>query len=72
MGNFSAAILSPSRIAFAGYLLLIYLGKLETTKFEFVLVSLLYLALDIFHNDYFRILLNHWAERRKTSKSESK
>ena len=63
MGKIAPQLLSPGRIAFVGYLVAIYLGKVETTKAEFLIVSVLYLLIDILHNDYIRIWLNKRAER---------
>lgn len=63
--NLPAALFSPAKIVFIGYLVLVALGRLETTKWEIIIFSLLFLVVEIFHNDYLRIKLNNLAQQKQ-------
>ncbi len=56
-----AALFSPAKMVYIAYVLAIYFDKLTTTKWEFLLISLLFFAAEIWHNDYYRIRLNRKA-----------
>ncbi len=68
--NLPAALFSPAKIVFIGYLVLVALGRLETTKCEVIIFSILFLLVEIFHNDYLRIKLNNWAEKKERPSSK--
>ena len=72
-GEGLSKIFSPARIAYGGFLVVCYavLHSGNTDRFrdflpsrgQFLMISGLFLLLDIFHNDYLRPLLNATAER---------
>jgi hypothetical protein len=68
LGGLSASLFSPAKMVFMAYILLVW--KTATTqagwKFspcEFFLVSICFLAIEIGHNDWFRIRLNNHAKK---------
>ncbi len=63
MSSLGTAITAPAKLAYAGYILLAYKGALcGVTLRQFLFVSVLFLVIQIGHDDYLRIRLNHWAE----------
>jgi hypothetical protein len=62
LGSVGSSITSPAKLAFAGYVVLAYAGKIATSKWEFLGVAFLFLILQVLHDDYLRIVLNKWAE----------
>ena len=63
--NLPATLFSPAKIVFIGYLVLVALGRVETTKCELILFSLAFLIVEIGHNDFLRIKLNNWAQQKQ-------
>lgn len=50
--------------AFVGYVVLVYKGVLGGVSFwKFVVITVLFIAIQIGHDDYLRIVLNRRAER---------
>ncbi len=58
-------LFSPAKIVFIGYIVLVALERLETTKCEVIIFSVLFLVVEIFHNDYLRIVLNNSAQQKR-------
>ena len=62
LSSFGASITSPAKLAFIGYVILAYTGKISTSKWEFVAIAAVFFALQVLHDDYARIWLNRRAE----------
>lgn len=62
--SLGAAITSPAKLGFLGYVVLAYSGKIETSRLEFLAVAAVFFALQVFHDDYARIRLNECARLR--------
>ncbi len=62
-----SVITSPAKLAFAAYVLLAYSGKVPTSRVEIVLAAAVFVVVQIFHDDYLRIVLNRRAGRTATS-----
>jgi len=60
LGNLVAEMFAPAKMAFAAYVILVALGRIEASRFWVAVV--LFLLVEIGHNDWLRILLNKWAE----------
>lgn len=69
IGGFAIHLFSPAKVVYAAYVLIVILEKAgSTTKLEFAMVSILFLFVQILHDDYLRIRLNRKAasgERRQ-------
>jgi hypothetical protein len=63
ISSIGSAITSPAKLAFAGFVLLVYKGKITTTNTEFFWVVGLFLFVQIIHDDYLRKRLNFWGDR---------
>ena len=63
LASIGRAFASPAKIAFIGYVVLAYAGKVNTNVCQFVVVTLAFLIVQVFHDDYLRIILNRTAER---------
>ena len=63
LGDFAVHLFSPAKLFYIGYLGLVYLRH-GTSLREFLSVSLFFIALQIGHDDYLRILLNGWAYKK--------
>jgi hypothetical protein len=62
VASLGAALTSPAKIAFAGYIVVVYKGALGVISWwQFVLVSGMFVLVQAFHDDFVRILLNRWA-----------
>ncbi len=57
------AFASPAKIAFIGYVVLAYAGKIEANLRQFLIVAAIFFFLQIFHDDCLRIALNEWGNR---------
>jgi hypothetical protein len=57
------AFASPAKMAFIGYVLLAYAGKIEVNICEFLIVATIFFFLQIIHDDCLRIALNEWGNR---------
>jgi hypothetical protein len=70
LASIGRAFASPAKIAFIGYVLLAYAGKIQTNIYQFAFATGLFVCLQVFHDDYLRIVLNRKAEgyrERRTS-----
>ena len=66
IGDISAAIFSPAKVAYYGFLLAIYFFRNELGAFPkslFFWVTGAFLVVEIGHNDWLRIILNNCAHR---------
>ena len=71
ISNLPAQLFSPFKCVYVAYVVLAAYGKIEISGFwEFFLVSLAIMALEILHNDWLRIKLNRKAKSTKTSESQ--
>jgi hypothetical protein len=57
------AFASPAKIAFIGYVVLAYSGKIEVNVTQFLIVAAIFFFLQILHDDCLRIALNEWGNR---------
>lgn len=62
--NLPSDLFSPARIAYIGYIVLVSVGKLDISYCCFFLVSVIFLIIEILHNDYLRIILNGKAKNK--------
>ena len=67
MTSLGAALTSPAKLAFAGYVILAYSGRIHDGSLcQVLVVAGVFILLQVFHDDYFRIVLNRWAEKGPT------
>ena len=65
LGDLAKVLTSPGKLAFAAYILLIYRSILPRPSVcGFVLVALLFIVVQVAHDDWLRIVLNKCAERK--------
>jgi hypothetical protein len=62
LSSLGTSITSPAKIAFIGYVVLAYTGKICTSKWEFIVFAFVFFVAQVLHDDYARILLNRRAE----------
>ena len=67
IGSLGSSITSPAKLSFIAYVILGYTGKISTSTWQFFVVAGLFFVLQVFHDDYLRILLNRLAERKGDS-----
>jgi hypothetical protein len=60
LASIGRSFASPAKIAFIGYVVLAYSGKIATGITQFIVVAAVFFLLQMFHDDYFRIVLNNW------------
>jgi len=63
------AFSSPAKIAFIGYVVLAYAGKIEANLCQFLIIATIFFFLQVFHDDFLRIALNEWGNRLGTWRS---
>lgn len=69
IGDLPPAIFSPAKVVYVSFVILIGLKILPAPSTAlFLFVSLIFLLVEVFHNDYLRIRLNDWAGRRNDNK----
>lgn len=66
LGDLPATLFSPAKMAYIAYILLAAL-KIRTNApwWEFFVVTIAFLVIEVFHNDYLRIRLNRSAENHR-------
>jgi hypothetical protein len=64
VGGLKAEMFSPAKMVYAAYILAVLLGKLQTDWLGFCIISAVFLIVEVFHNDYLRILLNAKAQAK--------
>ena len=62
LSSLGASITSPAKLAFIGYVVLAYKGKIPSSKWEFIAIATVFLFAQVLHDDYARIWLNRRAE----------
>ena len=60
--SFGASITSPAKLAFIGYVVLAYMGKIQTSRSQFLLAAATFFLAQVLHDDFGRKLLNSWAD----------
>ncbi len=64
LGNLPATLFSPAKMFYIAYVVLSALKVLPNQSWwEFFLVTVAFLVVEILHNDYLRIRLNYAAEK---------
>ncbi len=63
IGSLGGSITSPAKLAFIGYVLLAYTGKIETSRWEFITIAVAFFILQVLHDDFARIWLNERAKQ---------
>jgi hypothetical protein len=63
MAEFMSNLTSPAKLAFAAYILLVYHGDVHPQWWITLAVFVAFILLQIFHDDYWRLLLNNRAGR---------
>jgi hypothetical protein len=61
MTSLGAAITSPAKLAFAGFVILAYRGTIHPSRCQFLIVAGLFILVQVFHDDFLRIVLNRAA-----------
>ena len=64
ISNAPATLFSPAKLVYIGYVVLAALDQVVVTLVQFIVVSVVFLAVQIWHDDYFRIVLNQRAEAK--------
>jgi hypothetical protein len=65
-GDLPAALFAPAKMAYMAYIILTALKRLpDQPWWEFPLMTLAFLFVEIYHNDYLRIKLNIAAEKHR-------
>ncbi len=60
-GDLPAQLFSPAKMFYIAYVVLSVFKKDPANWWQFAFFSLLFIIIEIAHNDYFRIKLNHAA-----------
>lgn len=64
LASLGAALTSPAKLAFAGFVVLVYKGALcRVSLCTFLVVAFLFIAIQVFHDDFLRIILNRGAHQ---------
>jgi hypothetical protein len=67
IGDLPAVFSAPSKLVYLSYVILTGLKVLAAPPlWLFVIISAVYWAFDVVHNDYLRIVLNGFGEKKKT------
>lgn len=64
-GDLPATIFSPAKLVYLGFLVLAGLHRISPRPWVYIVVSLLFIIVEVCHNDYLRIVLNGKAEAKK-------
>jgi len=57
------AFVTPATIAYIGYVVLACVGRVQTNTTRLGIVTGCFILIQVFYDDYFRILLNRRAEK---------
>jgi len=63
LAEIGKSLTSPAKLAFGGYVLLAFSGKIGTSIFQFMLVAGIFFILQALHDDFLRFALNEWGTR---------
>jgi hypothetical protein len=59
VSSLGASITSPAKLAFIGYVVLVYAGKIpQQPTWLFIVIAVSFILTQVVHDDYLRILLN--------------
>jgi hypothetical protein len=61
MTSLGAALTSPAKLAFAGFVILAYRGTIHPSLCQFLVAGVLFIGVQIIHDDFLRIVLNRKA-----------
>jgi hypothetical protein len=62
MNSLGSALTSPAKLAFAEFVILVYKGAIPGLLLcTFLIVAAVFFAVQTFHDDFLRIVLNRWA-----------
>lgn len=64
LGDLPATLFSPAKTAYIGFVVLAALERIEVTLPMFVIVTVLFILVEVGHNDYLRIRLNAKAKEK--------
>lgn len=72
IASLGSAIAAPAKVAFVAYVIVTATGRIETSACTFLLVAVVFLALQVFHDDYLRIRLNEraWLQADQARRSD--
>ncbi|HEV3074783.1 MAG TPA: hypothetical protein VHB47_10230 [Thermoanaerobaculia bacterium] len=66
LASLGAALTSPAKLAFAGYVILVALGVIKNVEaWHFFVATGIFLLVQIFHDDYWRKVLNDKADLKR-------
>ena len=65
IGDVAIHLFSPAKLVYLAYIVLAVLRGVFTSKCEFFVVSVLFIAVQIGHDDYLRIRLNARARKKE-------
>lgn len=65
LASLPMTLFSPAKMVYISYIILLILEKRTPPCWEFVLVSVLFIAVEIGHNDWLRIRLNNNGEKNR-------
>jgi|APSaa5957512535_1039671.scaffolds.fasta_scaffold135376_3 hypothetical protein len=69
--NWPAQLFSPAKMVYIGFIILLTQSNICYIDFKtFIYFSIIFFIAEIFHNDYFRIILNDCA-KKKSLRSEN-
>jgi hypothetical protein len=64
IASLGAALTSPAKLAFAGFVVLAYKGSLGgLSLWDFIAVAVAFIVLQVVHDDFLRIVLNRAAHQ---------
>lgn len=66
LGDLPATLFSPAKTAYIGFVVLAALERIQITLCIFIVVTVLFIVIEVGHNDYMRI----WLNAKATEKSE--
>jgi len=66
MASIGNTITSPAKLAYAGFVAFVALDKAQVTIWPFLVVTLAFIVIQVWHDDYLRIRLNNRAELKST------
>ncbi len=61
LDSLPAAVFSPAKMIYIGYILLAALERIQSSLSQFLWVSVVFLLVQVLHDDFLRIRLNIWA-----------
>jgi len=72
MTSLGATLTSPAKLAFAGFVVLVY-GKIipAPSPVQLIVITALFICVQVFHDDYLRIVLNRCASGKDAEAVET-